>query len=84
MNVYMIRRHLSCFAVRLGNTKHFMVETHIGSSCVFPQLFSHCLCCVLSIRKSVQVTDGPTVATFQANNIEPNRSACLAPLAECY
>ena len=31
-----VRRLLSCCAVRLGNTKHFMDEMHIGSSCFSP------------------------------------------------
>lgn len=30
----------SCFAVRLGNTKHFMDEMHIGSSCFPPAVFT--------------------------------------------
>lgn len=40
---------------------------HILEAAAFPQLFSHYLCCVLSIRKSALVPNSPTVATFQAN-----------------
>lgn len=44
--MHMVRRHLSCFAARLGNTKHFMDEMHIGSSCSSPAVFTLPLLCV--------------------------------------
>lgn len=40
--MHMIRRHLSCFAATLGNTKLFMDEMHIGSSCF--QLVASAVC----------------------------------------
>lgn len=41
-----VRRHLSCCAVRLGYAKHFMDETHIGSSCFPPAVLALPLLCV--------------------------------------
>lgn len=40
------------FAVRLGNTKRFMDEMHIGSSCLYPGCFHIGLCRLSGIRKS--------------------------------
>lgn len=44
--VRMIRRHLSCCAVGLGNTKSFMDEAHIGSSCFSTAVLASPLLCV--------------------------------------
>lgn len=62
--VCVVRRHPSCCAVRLGNTKHFM-DKCILEAAAFHQLCSHRPWCVSRIRKSTLMVQ--RVATIHAN-----------------